>query len=191
MEDDLYLLDPDADFLVLFDILGLEFLDEEVEVERAFIVTAGGHRRSVYYVPFHPREDDIEEQLERMAHEAMLQQLTEARGVQRAKREYDKRIEDARALSMLSLQRQNRIDGDPLHRQLPVAAASMQKHLKQERERPSILPKNMQDDLLKMRRDAALQEANRVRAENKQREEEIRQTRLKNLERARKAKKKS
>jgi hypothetical protein len=126
-----------------------------------------------------------------MAHEAMLQQLTEARGVQQANRLYDKRIEDARALSMLSMQRQNRIAADPLHRPLPTTAASMQKQLRQERERPSILPKNMQDDLLKMKRDAALQEANRVREENKRREEEIRQTRLKNLEKARKAKKKS
>lgn len=181
MIEEVFLFEDDPFILVLY-ALG-EFSPE---------VLSGGRGKphpSVYYVPLHPREDDIEEQLERMAHVAMLQQLAEARGVQRANREYDKRIEDARALSMLSLQRQNRIDNDPLHRPAPATAASLQKHLKQERERPSILPKNMQDELLKMKRDAALEEANRVRSENKRREEEIRQTRLKNLEKARKAKK--
>src|SRR4030042_1528378 len=76
----------------------------------------GRPRPSVYPIPFHPREDDIEEQLERAAHEAMLQQLTEARGVQHAKRLYDKQIEDARALSLLSAQRSAAISNDPLHR---------------------------------------------------------------------------
>ena len=147
----------------------------------------GKRRPSVYHVPFHPREDDIEEQLERAAHEAMLQQLTEARGVARANREYEKRGEDARALSLLSAQRSRAIGSDPLHRPLPVTAASLQKHLRQERERPSVLPKNMQDELLHMKRDAALQEANRVREEKKKREEEIRQKRLQNLAKARKA----
>jgi hypothetical protein len=45
----------------------------------------------------------------------------------------------------------------------------------------------MQDELLHMKRDAALQEANRVREEKKKREEEIRQKRLQNLAKARKA----
>jgi hypothetical protein len=185
MDEDIVLFESEGFDFILYDILGMDWLE---------IIAPGGGRGklhpSVYHVPFHPREDDIEEQLERMAHLAMLQQLTEARGTQAAQRLYDKQIADARALAMLSMQRQNRIDGDPLHRQTPVTAASLQKQLKQERERPSILPKNMQDDLLKMKRDAALQEANRVRAENKRREDEIQRTRLENLEKARKARRK-
>jgi hypothetical protein len=190
MLEELFLLLDDDLFL---GVLGLGFPPAAPPVEIVQVPAAGGRahpRPSVYYVPFHPREDDIEEQLEQAAHLAMLQQLTEARGVQAAQRLYDKRIEDARALSLLSARRNATMAADPLHRPQPVTAASLQKQLKQERERPSILPKNMQDDLLKMKRDAALQEANRVRTENKRREEEIQRTRLANLEKARKARKK-
>jgi predicted Holliday junction resolvase-like endonuclease len=179
MIEEVFLFEADP-FVVILIALG-EFSPEVPHGGR------GKRRPSVYHVPFHPREDDIEEQLERAAHEAVLQQLTEARGVARANREYEKRGEDARALSLLSAQRSRAIGSDPLHRPLPVTAASLQKHLRQERERPSILPKNMQDDLLHMKRDAALQEANRVREEKKKREEEIRQKRLQNLAKARKA----
>jgi predicted Holliday junction resolvase-like endonuclease len=179
MIEEVFLFEADPFGVILF-ALG-EFAPEVPQGGR------GKRHPSVYHVPFHPREDDIEDQLAEAAHEAMLQQLVEARGVQRATREYDKRIEDARSLSLLSAQRNAAIAHDPLHRPLPTAAASLQKHLKQERERPSILPKNMQDELLRMKRDAALQEANRVREEKKKREEEIRQKRLQNLAKARKA----
>jgi len=186
MDEDIVLFEPEGFDFILYDILGMDWF--EVIVPEVVVGGRGKRHPSIYHVPFHPREDDIEEQLERMAHEAMLQRMAEARGVQRATREYDKRIEDARALSMLSLQRQNRIDADPLHRPMPVAAASLQKHLKQERERPSILPQPMKDALTQMKRDAALQEANRVREEKKRREEETYKTRLANLKKARKVK---
>ena len=179
MIEEVFLFEADPFGVILF-ALG-EFAPEVPQGGR------GKRHPSVYHVPFHPSEDDTEEQLERAAHEAMLQQLTEARGVARANREYEKRGEDARALSLLSAQRSRAIGSDPLHRPLPVTAASLQKHLRQERERPSVLPKNMQDELLHMKRDAALQEANRVREEKKKREEEIRQKRLQNLAKARKA----
>jgi hypothetical protein len=120
----------------------------------------------------------------------MLQQLAEARGVALANRLEQRRIEDARALSLLSMQRQNRIDDDPLHRPVPVQAATLQKQLRQERTPGDILPQSMKDELLYMKQRAALEEANRVKAEKKAREEEIQRTRVKNLEKARKAKRK-
>jgi hypothetical protein len=180
--EDVFLFEDTPGFLTLF-------AEGEFEVE-SLPGGRGKPRPSPYWPPPRYREDDIEEQLERAAHEAMLQQLAEARGVALAQRLEQKRIEDARALSMLSMQRQNRIDADPLHRPTPVQAATLQKQLRRERERGDILPQNMKDDILRMKREAALEEANRVRAEKKQREEEIQRTRLKNLEKARKARRK-
>lgn len=182
MIEDVFLFEGDLSFVVLY--AEGEFTPEQAPGRR------GRPRRQEYYPHLRQREDDIEEQLERAAREAMLQQLAEARGVALANRLEQKRIEDARAMSMLSMQRQNRIDADPLHRSVPVQAATMQKQLRQEREKGDILPQEMKDGLLRMKQDAALEEANRVRAEKKAREEEIQRTRLKNLKKARKAKRK-
>jgi len=185
---------PTGLFLLLDDelLLGIVFAGApEVPGEAITSVSVGGPGKrgpSVYYVPFHQREDDIEEQVADAVRELQLQQLAAARGTALANRLEQKRIDDARALSLMSAQRSRAMASDPLHRPQPVTAASLKKRLRQERERPSILPQEMRDDLAKMQRDAALEAANKAREEKKRREEEIRQTRLKNLEKARKAK---
>lgn len=150
----------------------------------------GKPRPSPYWPPPQPSEDDIEEQLAQVEYLAMLQRLGAARGVKLAQRLYQKGIDDARALSLLSAQRNAAIAADPLHRPRPMTAASLQKHLREEREKPNVLPPGMGEKLAQMKRDAALEEANRVQQEKRQREEEIRKNRLANLEKARKARQK-
>jgi len=150
----------------------------------------GRRRPSVYYVPFHQREDDLDEQLEDAAREAMLQQLAEARGVAAANRLYQKQIDDSRRLSLLSAQRNAAVMQDPLHRFLPKAGATAQKEIKAQRVTAPHLPPPVKDKMDGLRRDAALADAQAAAEAKRKREEEIRQTRLKNLAKARKAKRK-
>lgn len=153
----------------------------------------GGRGRwhpAIYRHPLRQREDDIEEQLEDAARLAMLQQLVEARGVQRAKREYEKRIEDARALSLMSAQRNAAVARDPLHRPLPVAAATFKKELGEERRPGNVLSPEQKLKLETMQRDGALAAANTARDAERERQEQIKRTRLDNLKKARKASRK-
>jgi hypothetical protein len=184
MIEDVFLLEEDASFVTLL----AEGESPVEEAEQAWIFVS--RRPSVYHVPYHKRDDDLDEQLEDAAREAMLQQLAEARGVAAANRMYEKRIEDQRALSLLSAQRNAAVSRDPLHRPLPTAAASAQKDLKAQRATEPHMPERVRGELDTARRDAALADAQAASEAKRKREEEIRQARLKNLEKARKARRK-